>query len=164
MGQVFTRIALGLALGLGAGAAAPARSELPPWVYGDEQRRAPVVAEIRVEQSQTNGQLQTLRARLLSVQRQPAGLLLSPGNLIEVVYRRPTERPMGWVGPSPIPVLQRGTRSAAWLSPLSSFAATPSLRRFAPAAGGKSFGPSFEESFELRPPGRPPGPGQAPGP
>ena len=113
VGQVCTRIGLGLALGLWAVAAAPAGSELPPWIYGDEQRRAPVVAEIRGELSQARGQIQNLRARLLSVQRQPAGLLLSPSNLIEIVYRRPAERPMGWVGPSPIPVLQRGTRSAA---------------------------------------------------
>ncbi|MCX5969229.1 MAG: hypothetical protein NTV57_16670 [Cyanobacteria bacterium] len=59
-------------------ATAPARSELPPWAYGDDQRRAPVVVELQVDQSQARGQLQVLRARLRSIRRQPLGLLLRP--------------------------------------------------------------------------------------
>jgi hypothetical protein len=84
MGPAICRGVAALAL---VAAAAPARSELPPWVYGDDQR-------------------------------QGKGLTLRPGSAIEIVFNRPPAQPMGWTGPSPIPVLSAGTRTLAWLSPL----------------------------------------------
>ena len=136
------------ALALVAAAAAPARSELPPWVYGDDQRRAPLVAEIRVDRSQARGPIQTLKAKVLTVRRQIKGLALRPGSLIEIVFNRPPTQPMGWAGPSPIPVLSPGTRTLAWLSPLPNQEPTQAPYRFAPAAGGRSFGPSLEDVME----------------
>lgn len=160
--------------------AAPARSELPPWVYGDDQRQAPVLVEIQLERSQARGPLQLLRARLLRIRRQPEDLLLRPGDLIEIAFSRPPQRPLGWAGPSPIPVLPIGRRVLAWLTPLPADAtitatptptptatatatATADLRRFAPAAGGRSFGPSLEDVLEPISPGRKSEPGQSPG-
>ena len=134
-------------------ATAPARSELPPWAYGDDQRRAPVVVELQVDQSQARGQLQVLRARLRSIRRQPLGLLLRPGTVIEIVYAIPPQRSGGWAGPSPIPVLPAGRQTLAWLRPLPA-TTTAGLRRFEPAAGGKSFGPSLEEAHESLAPGQ----------
>ena len=136
------------ALALVAAAAAPARSELPPWVYGDDQRRAPLVVEIRVERSQAHGPIQTLQAKVLAVRRQSKGLALRPGSLLEILFNRRPAQPMGWAGPSPIPVLAPGTRTLAWLSPLPNQEPTHAPHRFAPAAGGKSFGPSLEEVME----------------
>ena len=148
--------------------AAPARAELPPWVYGEEQRQAPLVAEIQVERSQARGPLQLLRARLLRIRRQPKTLLLRPGELIEIAFSRPPQPPLGWAGPSPIPVLPGGRRALAWLTPLPADStprakANAGLRRFAPAAGGRSFGPSLEDLLEPISPGRKPEPGQPPG-
>jgi len=136
------------ALALVAAAAAPARSELPPWVYGDDQRRAPLVVEIRVERSQAHGPIQTLQAKVLAVRRQSKGLALRPGSLLEILFNRRPAQPMGWAGPNPIPVLAPGTRTLAWLSPLPNQEPTHAPHRFAPAAGGRSFGPSLEEVME----------------
>ncbi len=159
MDQLVSRAAAALLL---ACVAAPARAELPPWVYGDEQRRAPLLAEIRVERSLSKGLIQTLRARLLDIRRQSLQPPLRPGGLIEIVYERPPQRPFGWAGPSAIPVLAPGSRSLAWLTPLPSTAAMAGLRRFAPAAGGQSFGPSLEAMQDPSPPAEqlPSGPGQ----
>jgi len=149
MDQTLSRAAAALLL---VGLTAPAWAELPPWVYGDEQRRAPLLAEIRIEQNRSHGLQQTLKARLLSIRRQSLQPPLRSGSLIEIVYERPPQRPLGWAGPSPIPVLPPGSRSWAWLAPMPSPVATPGLRRFAPAAGGKSFGPSLETLQDPAPP------------
>jgi hypothetical protein len=141
MAQLLSRAAAALLL---VGVASPAWAELPPWVYSDEQRRAPLVAEIRIEQNQSQGLLQTLRARVLSIRRQSLQPPLRSGSMIEIAYERPAQRQLGWAGPSPIPELPPGSRSWAWLTPLASTATRASLRRFTPAAGGKSFGPSLE--------------------
>ena len=118
----------------------PARAELPPWVYAEEQRQAPLRLELQVLRAVASGEQLQVRARVLVIQRQRSPLRLRPGNTIELRYPLPPPRPRGWVGPSPIPRLVVGERVSAWLTPLSG---QPGL--FAPAAGGRSFGPSLED-------------------
>ena len=130
-------IPVGAVLTLLIWATAAAHSELLPWADGDDQRRAPVVMALQVDQSQARSLFQILRARLRSIRRQPLGLLLQPGSVIEIVYAIPPQRSGGWAGPSPIPVLPAGRQTLAWLRPLPANITT-GLRRFEPAAGGKS--------------------------
>lgn len=121
----------------------PARAELPPWVYGEEQREAPVRLELEVIRVQRwpalRPQQLLVRARVLSVLRQPRGGLLRPGVPLELHYPLPKAQPEGWVGPSPLPQLAVGQRVPAWLAPDRS-----APGRYRPAAGGRSFGPSME--------------------
>ena len=125
----------------------PGRAELPPWVYGAEQRQAPLQLELRVLRVQTlpgppQAQLE-LQARVLAVRRQGQGAALRPGDSIRVRYPLPPLRPSGWVGPAPLPLLRAGEQRPAWLAPDP---ALPGIYR--PAAGGRSFGPSLEDVAE----------------
>ena len=124
------------------------RAELPPWVYGQEQRQAPYALELLVRSvhSKASGaepkQLQ-VQAQVLQVKRQPPGALLRAGNEISLTYALSPSRPSGWAGPAPLPELQAGERLPAWLAP------DPSLPGvYLPAAGGRSFGPSMESERE----------------
>ena len=122
---------------------APARAELPPWVYGQEQREAPVRLELEVLTVQRWPALQPdqllVQARVLSVLRQPRGSRLRPGDRLQLRYSLPPQHPSGWVGPAPLPLLAAGQRVPAWLTPDP---AVPGAYR--PAAGGRSFGPVME--------------------
>jgi hypothetical protein len=125
-----------------------ARAELPPWVYGQEQRDAPYALELLVRSVHATSagaepaQLQ-VRAQVLEVKRQPAAARLRVGDGITLRYALPPRRPAGWVGPAPLPLLQAGERLPAWLAP------DPSLPGvLQPAAGGRSFGPSLESERE----------------
>ena len=123
---------------------APGRAELPPWVYGQEQRQAPLRAEIQVLRVQLDpGREVQAQVRLITIQRQPLPPRLRPGQTIRVAYTLPPPRPQGWAGPSPLPLLRPGQRLPAWLAP------DPPL--FRPAAGGRSFGPSLEEAHPAEP-------------
>jgi hypothetical protein len=136
---------------------APARAELPPWVYGQEQRQAPLRAEIQVLQVQLDPERQVrARLRLLAIQRQPLPARLRPGQTIVVTYTLPPARPQGWAGPSPLPLLRPGQRLPAWLAPepqtaAPAAAAVSNGALFRPAAGGRSFGPSLEEARQAEP-------------
>ena len=136
---------------------APARAELPPWVYGQEQRQAPLRAEIQVLQVQLDPERQVrARLRLLAIQRQPLPARLRPGQTIVVTYTLPPARPQGWAGPSPLPLLRPGQRLPAWLAPEPQTAALAAAAvsngaLFRPAAGGRSFGPSLEEARQAEP-------------
>lgn len=118
----------------------PARAELPPWVYAEEQRQAPLRLELQVLRAIASGDQLQVRARVLAIDRQRSPLRLRPGNTIELRFPVAPPRPRGWVGPSPIPRLAAGERVSAWLTPLPGQAGL-----FAPAAGGRSFGPSLED-------------------
>jgi len=138
-----------VALGALSLAGVPAvRAELPPWVYGQEQRQAPYVLELLVRSVHTlpagsdPEQLQ-VRAQVLEVKRQPPAARLRAGDAISLRYALPPSRPAGWAGPAPLPVLQPGEQLPAWLVP---DAALPGV--FKPAAGGRSFGPSLERERE----------------
>jgi hypothetical protein len=136
---------------------APVRAELPPWVYGQEQRQAPLRAEIQVLQVQLDPERQVrARLRLLAIQRQPLAARLQPGQTIVVAYTLPPARPQGWAGPSPLPLLRPGQRLPAWLAPEPQTAAPAAAvasdgALFRPAAGGRSFGPSLEEARQAEP-------------
>ena len=138
-------LALGSLLGAGAWLApvAPARAELPPWVYGQEQREAPLRLELEVLAVQRWPTLQPTQllaqVRVLAVLRQPRAGRLRPGDRLQLRYPLPPARPSGWVGPAPLPLLTPGQRVPAWLAPDP---ADPGLVR--PAAGGRSFGPAME--------------------
>ena len=130
-------------LGLAAApliALAPVRAELPPWVYAEEQRSAPLVVELQVTGVAADTSPVVVKARVLRVQRKPGALQLRQGDSLEVRYLLPPKRPEGWVGPSPLPLLRSGERVTAWL------VADPEVPQvWAPAAGGRSFGPSLED-------------------
>ena len=140
-----TAVAAGSLLGAGFWLASspPVRAELPPWVYGQQQREAPLRLELEVLAVQRWPALQPqqllVQARVLAVVRQPRGARLRPGDRLQLRYPLPPQHPSGWVGPAPLPLLSAGQMVPAWLTPDP--AATGLYR---PAAGGHSFGPSLE--------------------
>ena len=128
-------------LALGAGLVSylgppTAWAELPPAVYAERQGRAAVVVDLEVQRISLIGTEVHIRAKVLGVQRRPRGSSLETGQRIDLLYSHPEQHPAGWVGPGPIPMLERGQQTRAWLNPL--------LDRpggFSPAAGSQSFGP-----------------------
>ena len=136
--RAFPLTLLGISAVLGA---TMARAELPPWVYGEQQRQAPVVLRMAVEEDvQQAGDLH-LQARVLQVIRQPKNGQIGTGQRIWLVYAVPGPRQVPMVGPAPLPVLRAGDTATAWLQPIRGTNAT-----FVPAAGGRSFGPSMEDA------------------
>ena len=121
----------------------PAQAELPPWVYGQEQRAAPLRLELEVLTVQRWPLLQPsqllVRAQVLAVIRQPRGGRLRPGDRLQLRYPLPAQHPRGWVGPAPLPLLSAGERVPAWLAPDPAGSGV-----YRPAAGGYSFGPEME--------------------
>jgi hypothetical protein len=142
--RAFPLTLLGITAVLGA---TMARAELPPWVYGEQQRQAPVVLRMAVEKEVQHAGDLHLQARVLQVIRQPKTGQIGTGQRIWLVYAVPGPRQVPMVGPSPLPVLRAGDTTTAWLHPVPGSNAT-----FVPAAGGRSFGPSMEEA---RDPGAP---------
>jgi hypothetical protein len=128
-------ILLALAAGLGGYLAPPtARAELPPAVYAERQRQAAVVVELEVQRISLIGTELHIRAKVLAVQRRPRGSSLEAGQRIDLVYSNPERHPANWPGPGPIPMLQRGQQTRAWLNPLADRPGG-----FTPAAGSQSF-------------------------
>ena len=127
---------LALAAGLGGSLVLPtARAELPPAVYAERQRRAAVVVDLEVQRISLIGTEVHIRAKVLGVQRRPRGSSLEAGQRIDLFYSHPEQHPAGWVGPGPIPMLERGQQTRAWLNPLADRAGG-----YTPAAGSQSFG------------------------
>jgi hypothetical protein len=147
-----TRLALATLLSLNPLALNPwvgttaARAELPPAVYAEEQRRAEVVAVLRVISTRRQQDTLRVQARIQTLKRQSNALHLHAGQTIQLRYALPTPHPQGWVGPSPIPVLKQGEEVTAWLN-----RETGSQGWFHPAAGGRSFGPSMEDLPQEQP-------------
>ncbi len=126
-------------LALGAGldaslAAAAARAELPPAVYAERQRQAAVVVDLEVQRVSVIGAELHIRAKVLAVQRRPRGSSLEAGQRIDLFYSHPERHLANWPGPGPIPILQRGQQTRAWLKPLGDRPGG-----FSPAAGSQSF-------------------------
>jgi hypothetical protein len=119
--------------------APPTRAELPPWVYGEQQRRAPVVVRLRVREAERAGDEARVSGEVLRVWRQPRDLSLQRGQILKLRYTLPPRGGPGVVGPSTLPLPQVGEAVTAWLQPLPGPGPI-----FAPAAGGRSFGPSLE--------------------
>ena len=112
-----------------------ARAELPPAVYAERQRQAAVVVDLEVQRISLIGTELHIRVKVLAVQRQPRGSSLEAGQRIDLFYSHPERHPASWVGPGPIPMLQRGQKIRAWLNPLANRPGG-----FTPAAGSHSFG------------------------
>jgi len=126
---------LALAAGLGGYLAPPiAWAELPPAVYAERQRQAAVVVDLEVQRISVIGAELHIRAKVLAVQRRPRGSSLEAGQRIDLFYSHPERHPANWSGPGPIPMLQRGQQTRAWLNPLAD---RPGV--FSPAAGSQSF-------------------------
>ncbi len=138
----------GLALSaITLGWAPTVQAELPPWVYGQEQRQAPYALELLVRSvhSKASGtepkQLQ-VQAQVLQVKRQPPGARLRAGDCITLRY------------PFPPAALQAGPARRHCRCCKRVNACQPGWRRILPcrllqpAAGGRSFGPSLEREQE----------------
>jgi hypothetical protein len=130
---------LAIALSLFGFSSASVRAELPPWVYGEQQRQAPVVVKLVVLEAARQEGNARVRGQVARVWRQPANGQLRPGQTLWLRYSLPPERTLGWAGPSPLRLPRIGEALTAWLQPVSGSPGT-----FAPAAGGHSFGPSLE--------------------
>lgn len=122
---------------------AAARAELPPWAYGEQQRQAKVVMQLKVHEVVPVGVELKARCWVLKVLRQPPSGQLRPGQRIELRYPLPSQRQPGMVGPSPLRALSPDEAVTAWLNPIPE-----EIGRFAPAAGGRSFGPPMEMVWE----------------
>lgn len=111
-------------------------AELPPYVYEELQKNAPELLVIKVHHVKINSSISTdirvdLVAEVLSVRRSKSGL--QKGDRMTIVYRTFISRPEGWVGPSPIPVLEKTKIYRAFLKKRKKG------NVYLPAAKGKSF-------------------------
>ena len=118
--------------------AGPARAELPPQVYREQQRAAPESLEIRVrsvKSSRTKKADHTLithnvDADVQKVARTATGL--KPGATITIRYtQRVPDQPLP--GPSEVPTLKKAQVCPAFLARMKK------ENTYAPAAGGYSF-------------------------
>ena len=112
------------------------RAELPPYVYKEEQGKAPEALVIKVrsvskrETAEENWkQIEfTVKAEVQKVER--SATKLAPGATIEIRYsQRHYSQPMA--GPSEVPALKEGQVCPAYL--------TAAGKTYSPAAGGYSF-------------------------
>jgi hypothetical protein len=136
--RVVVAAAVGLALALPP---LPAAAELPPWVYGEQQRQAPLVVDLRIEELRAVPAGFRARGRVLAVRRQDRGRPVRTQQLLTLRLPPLPERAPAWVGPSPLAPPRLGDRLTAWLQP-----AAGRSTDWLPAAGGRSFGPSLEAS------------------
>lgn len=139
----FPKILLSWGLGVGLLLPLAARAELPPWVYGEQQRQAPVVVRLEVVEAGQDASEWQVRGRVLKVLRQPGHGQLQAMQWIRLRYPLPDRHSPQMVGPAPVPVLRPGQTVTAWLKPLAGV-----IGSFAPAAGGRSFGPPMEGVVE----------------
>jgi hypothetical protein len=112
------------------------RAELPPYVYKEEQGKAPEALVIKVwsvtkrEMAEENWkQIEfTVKAEVQKVER--SATKLAPGATIEIRYsQRHYSQPMA--GPSEVPALKEGQVCPAYLAAAG--------KTYSPAAGGYSF-------------------------
>lgn len=111
-------------------------AELPPWVYKEQQQKAPEALVIKVQSVTTRKLTEeereliefTVKAEVQRVERTASKL--APGATIEISYvQHHYSRPI--VGPSEVPALKDGQVCPAYLA--------RDGKTYAPAAGGFSF-------------------------
>ena len=120
-----------------------AQAELPPWAYGEQQRQAKVVMKLKVQGVVPVGGELKASCWVLKVLLQPPSGQLRAGQRMELSYPLPSWRQPGLVGPSPLRALSPGKEIKAWLNPIPG-----AIGHFAPAAGGRCFGPPMERVLE----------------
>ena len=111
-------------------------AELPPYVYENLKKNSPEVLKIKVRDinssNVTNNTKETsVKAQILNVRTSSSGL--KEGDMITIVYGVAIKRHPGWVGPSPIPLLERGKVYHAFLRKDCEY------NYYTPAARGESF-------------------------
>ena len=111
-------------------------AELPPYVYENLKKNSPEVLKIKVRDVNTsnvtnNTKELTVEAKVLKISTSKSGLKV--GDVITIVYSRVINRHPGWVGPSPIPLVERGEVYYAFLRK------DCEENYYTPAARGESF-------------------------
>jgi len=112
------------------------QAELPPSAYEEMQKNAPEyllvkVLQVTVGPGKKEGEtIIEATAQVMDAMRSKSGLMSDA--LIQIVYSR-QQRPEGFVGPSPIPVLEQNQETIAFLERI------PDSMDFRPAAGAMSF-------------------------
>lgn len=114
----------------------PLYGELPPLVYHELQENSPEVVTLQVlsvkSKAIASAQREiTLRVKVLKVERTQSALVV--GSIITIGYTTTISHPMGWVGPSPLPILSEKYSYKAFL------VYDKVNKRYIPSAGGKSF-------------------------
>ena len=153
---------LGLGL-LGLAAVVPARAELAPWVYGEQQRQAPLVVDLRILEVAplpAGAEGLRLRGRVLAVKRQVRGGGVRTNQVLTLrlppVPRR-SQPPM--VGPAP-PAATRGGKPGDGLAaagagagrPLAAGSGRALLRAFARSEPGSQYSGAGRQAAGGRPP------------
>lgn len=112
------------------------QAELPPSVYENYQKNASEILTISVEKVKTSlislsEKSVTVTAKVIRVERSVSKL--KRGEVITIVYHSTFWKPMGWVGPSSISVLEEEQTYKAFLKK------SDESDYYLPAARGKSF-------------------------
>lgn len=125
---------------------ATATAELSPQVYADMQNASPEFLQIRVEQVDTGWCFLICRSRNITVTATVTAVTrtatqLTVGDTITIHYKH--QRPIpGFVGPSPIPILEAGQTYPAYLEVDDE---NPAI--YTPRARGQSFYTFASHSF-----------------
>ncbi len=113
-------------------------AELPPYVYQQQQAKAPEALELKIlsvqvrktEDGRDTHSDVTVQARVQKVERSKTNL--KPGDSIRLEYHR-TVRTVPMPRPSELPLLRKGQTISAFLQRKGR------TKIYVPAAGGKSF-------------------------
>ena len=111
-------------------------AELPPYVYEELQKKAPEsllmkVDDVAIKPSVFAYTRVNVVAHVLAVSR--SNSRLKKNDKITIIYTTFTSRPKGWVGPSPVPILEKDKTYRAFLTK------SEEGNIYVPAAKGQSF-------------------------
>jgi len=117
------------------GSVTVAHAELPPTAYIKMQQNASEQLTIEVLEVSSslcglNEKTYTIIAKVTDISKTTSRL--DKGDTITIEYNHVIKRPDGWVGPSPVPILEPKRRYKAYLH-------RDEKMLYRPSAGGKSF-------------------------
>ncbi len=112
-----------------------AKAELPPYVYEEMQKNSS--EQLTIETLEVKSSLSGINEKSYSITAKVTGIAksksrLHKGDTITIEYTRVIAHPPGWVGPSPIPVLEQGQSYKAYLH-------RDEDGKYRPSARGRSF-------------------------